>query len=286
LGERSGIVGEPRVDYDRIAPGYNRRFAVSGTRGVAVALRTLAQSLAGEQGALSILEVGCGTGHWLASLEGGHRLCGLDLSAGMLHQARQRPVALDLVRGRAGRLPFSAAAFDLVYCVNALHHFEDRPAFVAEARRLLRAGGALAVVGMDPRRARRGWYVYDYFPGTYRADLARFPSWGTVAEWMIAAGFGPLAWQTVEEIRDAKHGRAVLRDPFLGKDATSQLTLLDDEAYAAGLGRIEAALAAAESAGETLTFPTDLTLDMLAGRVGGPPAGGPALGGEPAPKRP
>ena len=265
-------MAEPRVDYDRIAPGYNRRFAVGGTPGVAAGLRALARDLAADRHTLSILEVGCGTGHWLASLEGGHRLHGLDLSAGMLRQARQRPVALELVRGRAGRLPFAAASFDLVYCVNALHHFEDRHGFVVEARRLLRAGGALAVVGMDPRRARAGWYVYDYFPGTYEADLARFPSWGVVADWMIAAGFGPLAWQTVEEIHDAKHGRAVLRDPFLAQDSTSQLTLLSDEAYAAGLARIEAALAAAEGAGETLTFPTDLALDMLAGRVGGGPA--------------
>ena len=272
-------MAEPRVDYDRIAPGYNRRFAVGGTPGVAVALRTLVQAmvqdLPGDKGSLSILEVGCGTGHWLASLEGSHLLCGLDLSAGMLHQARQRTVALDLVRGRAGRLPFAASSFDLVYCVNALHHFDDKPGFVAEARRLLRAGGALAVIGMDPRRVRASWYVYDYFPGTFEADVVRFPSWGTVTDWMIAAGFGSLAWQTVEEIRDAKHGRAVLHDPFLGKDATSQLTLLDDEAYAAGLERSEAAVAAAEGAGETLSFPTDLTLDMLAGRVAGPAAGRP-----------
>jgi len=266
-------VAEPRVDYDRIAPGYNRRFEENTTRGVLVALRSLVRDLAGEGAgdgeALSILEVGCGTGHWLAGLEGGHRLCGLDLSAGMLRQARQRPVPLDLVRGRAGRLPFAGGSFDLVYCVNAIHHFDDRPGFVAEARRLLRAGGALAVAGMDPRRARASWYVYDYFPGTYETDLARFPSWGTVADWMIAAGFERLSWRIVETIYDAKVGRAVLRDPFLSKDATSQLTLLDDAAYAAGLERIERDLAAAEEAGGTLTFPTDLMLDMLVGRLGG-----------------
>lgn len=261
-------MSEPWVDYDRIAPGYNRRFAVGGTPGVAAALRSLVQALTPEPGPLSILEVGCGTGHWLAGLDGGHRLCGLDLSAGMLYQARGLTMALHLVRGRAGRLPFPEAAFDLVYCVNALHHFEDRPAFAGEARRLLRPGGAVAVIGMDPRRA--SWYLYDFFPGTHEADLARFPSWGTLADWMIAAGFDALSWQTVEEIRAAMHGRAVLNDPFLGKDATSQLTLLDDRAYAAGLERIETALAAAEGAGETLTFATDLTLDMLVGRVASP----------------
>ena len=275
-GWGSGTVAEPRVDYDRIAPGYNRRFAAGSTPGVAAALCSLAGILAANARPLAILEVGCGTGHWLAGLAGSGRLCGLDLSAGMLYQARQRSAALDLVRGRAGQLPFPDGAFDLVYCVNALHHFDDRPAFVAEARRVLRAGGALAVAGMDPRRAWAGWYVYDYFPGTYEADLARFPSWGTVADWLIAAGFGPLAWQTVEEIHEARRGRAVLADPFLDKDTTSQLTLLDEGAYAAGLKRIEAVLAAAESAGQTVPFATDLTLDILVGRVPAPSGRGKA----------
>ncbi len=62
-------------------------------------------------------------------------------------------------------------------------------------------------------------------------------------------------------------GRAVLDDPFLRQGACSQLALLDDEAYAAGLGRIEAALDAAEAAGETLTFRTDLFIAMVVGWV-------------------
>jgi len=86
----------PKVDYDRIAAGYDRRFVDGGTRGVAAAL----QALAGDLGAGRILEAGCGTGHWLESLSRSNfdsrgrphaagpgpsslRLYGLDLSAGM-----------------------------------------------------------------------------------------------------------------------------------------------------------------------------------------------------------
>ncbi len=58
-------------------------------------------------------------------------------------------------------------------------------------------------------------------------------------------------------------GRAVLADPFLRQDAVSQLALLSAEAYAAGLRRIEGALAEAEEAGEVLVFPDDLSLAML-----------------------
>ncbi|MGD8626059.1 MAG: class I SAM-dependent methyltransferase [Anaerolineae bacterium] len=252
------------VDYDAIAPGYDRRFAAGNNRGVAVALLALAQDI--EAG--DVLEVGCGTGHWLAGLGAvAPRRYGLDLSAGMLQQARDRGQNLRLVRGRAGRLPFPAGTFDLVYCANALHHFQQRRQFIFEARRLLRPGGVLAVVGTDPRLIRDRWYIYHYFEGTYQTDLARFPSWGTVLDWMAAAGFCHVAWRHVEQVVDDKVGRAVLQDPFLEKTACSQLALLSDEAYAAGLRRIETALAAAGASGQTVTFPVDLALSMAAGRA-------------------
>jgi len=255
-----------QVNYDHIAPSYNRRYASGGRQGVAITLRALARAL----GAGRLLEVGCGTGHWLAGLgASSSQLYGLDLSAGMLAQARQRQEGLALVRGRAGQIPFPDASLDLVYCVNAIHHFQEQPGFIAEARRVLRPGGALAVVGTDPRTHRGGWYLYDYFDGTYETDLARFPSWGTVLDWMVACDFQPIEWRIVEQILDHKAGRAIFADPYLQKDAVSQLSLLSDDAYAAGLARIETALAAAEVAGETLTFPTDLLLAMLVGRVPG-----------------
>ncbi len=263
------------VDYDRIAPSYNRRFADGGLSGVANALLALAEDL----GAGRILEVGCGTGHWLATLSPvtDHRLYGLDLSAGMLSQAQQRPERLHLTQGCASRLPFPDRCFDLVCCVNALHHFQHPRTFLGEARRLLRPGGALAVVGMDPHVHRSRWYLYDYFEGTYETDLDRFPSWGTTLDWMAATGFERVEWRLVERIVACKTGRAIVDDPFLQKDACSQLALLTDEAYAVGLRRLEAALAAAESAGETIHFRTDLLLASVVGWIQHEGAGDPAM---------
>ena len=254
------------VDYDRIAPSYNRRFVHETPGGEAQALA----ALVGKLQAARILEVGCGTGHWLAGLSDlTSQAFGLDLSAGMLAQARQHPGRLHFVRGQAGQMPFPAASFDLVYCVNAIHHFQQRRAFVCGARRLLRSGGALAIVGMDPRAHRHRWYVYDYFEGTFGVDLDRFPSWGATVDWLAAAGFERIEWQMVHQIVDHKLGRDVLADPFLQKNATSQLALLSDKAYAAGLRRIEDALDAAEAAGETLTFPTDLQIAIVVGWMAG-----------------
>jgi SAM-dependent methyltransferase len=257
-----------QVDYDRIAPTYNRRFAGGGHLGIAAALRGLAQ----EVGARQILEVGCGTGYWLAELASFAGVHGLDLSSGMLAQAQQRQASFCLCQGRASRLPYADATFDLVYCVNAIHHFDAPEGFVYEAHRLLRPGGALAVVGTDPHTlcdsaGGSAWYVYEYFEGTWQTDLVRFPSWGTILDWMAAAGFQQAAWQEVARIHDPKVGRAVLADPFLQKDSCSQLALLSDKEYTAGLRRIEAALAEAEEAGEAPIFHTDLALAMLTSRA-------------------
>jgi len=120
---------------------------------------------------------------------------------------------------------------------------------------------------MDPHRGRDRWYLYDYFVGTSATYLGRFPSGGAVLDWMVAAGFDRVEWCLAENIVHQHVGRAVLRDPILQKHGTSQLALLTDEAYAAGLGRIETALAEAEAAGKTLVFSVDISLTMVTGRV-------------------
>jgi ubiquinone/menaquinone biosynthesis C-methylase UbiE len=251
-----------RVDYDRIASGYDQRFEGGRRSDTASALLELARQLGAER----ILEVGCGTGRWLGDLSvTAQQLHGLDLSKGMLREASNRPPSLALVQGRAAQLPYPDATFDLVYCVNAIHHFGRPRDFVSEARRLLRLGGALCVIGMDALNQKDRWYVYDYFDGVYSTDLARFPSWGTVLDWMVAEGLRHVECRVIERIAQRWIGREVLCDPFLEKDSCSQLALLTESDYAAGLSRIEAALHEAEENGERLTFATDLALAMIAG---------------------
>ncbi|MBN1933969.1 MAG: class I SAM-dependent methyltransferase [Anaerolineae bacterium] len=252
------------VNYDQIAASYNRRYAVSQQDEIAEALAALVVAV----DARRILEVGCGTGRWLVDLCAvAPQVVGLDFSLEMLRQAQSRAVPLIVVQGQAEQLPFAARSFNLIYCVNAIHHFDGQQGFVDEARRLLRSGGALAVVGSNPYERRESWYVYDYFDGTYETDLARFPTWEMLCGWMSQAGFAHLKRQTILRIQDHKYGRKVLDDPFLHKNSCSQLALLTDQAYAAGLARIHTALDAAEAAGQTLTFIADLKVEMLLGRV-------------------
>jgi len=256
----------PLVDYDAIAPHYDARYGVNELRGIAGLLRQIAAEAAAEAGGrqAGALEVGCGTGHWLSALAPLTRhITGLDLSAGMLGHARRQAPTSRLAQGQAGQLPFASASFDLLVCVNALHHFPNPRAFIAESRRVLRPGGAWVNVGMDPHAGRDRWYLYDIFPGTLATDQARFPSAGLLVDWVKAADFERAAWLTPERITNTLAGRAVLDDPFLQKHGTSQLALLSDDAYQAGLARLRQSLEAAEAVEQVLLFEVDLWMSAV-----------------------
>ncbi len=254
----------PRVDYDQIAASYDQRFTGEQRSQTEVELHSLAREVSAD----CILEVGCGTGRWLASFEGVCiQLYGLDISRGMLEKAHQRSACLHLIHAHAEQVPLASQTFDLIYCVNALHHFLRPREFVHEAYRLLCPGGVLAVVGMDPHGHYDDWYIYHYFEGAYQTDIERFPAWEILSEWMAAAGLVQIERRPVNHIVDSKIGWAVLKDPFLKKESTSQLILLSDETYAEGIARIVKALTEADKRGESLIFPANIDIGMLVGRL-------------------
>jgi SAM-dependent methyltransferase len=97
-------------------------------------------------GAGSVLELGCGTGHftrWLS--DRGLAAVGLDLSAAMLAEA-QALGGIPLIRGDGRRLPFADGVFDLAALVTALEFLERPREALAEALRVARRGILLGVL--------------------------------------------------------------------------------------------------------------------------------------------
>lgn len=97
-------------------------------------------------GARAILDLGCGTGFFLAELEEKHPgSVGLDISHDMLKVSDQYVPGARLVTGDAERLPFKPGVFDVVFCKGSLHHTRDHVGFLANCREVLRPGGVLVM---------------------------------------------------------------------------------------------------------------------------------------------
>lgn len=133
--------GRAGDDYARHRAGFPERFfAELEKRGLAFANRT-------------ILDIGTGTGTLARGFAArGGRVCGVDPSAAMLHQARSLAVGADLSAtwcgGRAETLPFPPGHFDLLGAGQCWHWFR-RPLAAREAYRVLRPGGHIVIAHFD-----------------------------------------------------------------------------------------------------------------------------------------
>jgi SAM-dependent methyltransferase len=100
-----------------------------------------------------VIDVGCGVGELHRFLRGMvGRLCGVDVSAASVAQARLRnpEVEYEVYGGEA--LPYDNASFDLSIAVCVLHHVPPRrwPAFMDEMRRVVRPGGLVCLIEHNP----------------------------------------------------------------------------------------------------------------------------------------
>lgn len=266
-----GCVG--KVDYDRLASGYDRRYRLNPLAGVEGALARLVTK---SRPALA-LEVGCGSGRWLPVLAGESRkgdspsgesgtAVGVDPSIGMLSQARAGRPRGPLVCADGAALPFGPATFDLIAAINALHHIDDPARFVRRCASLLRPGGGLGFVHYDPARAGQSWYVYDVFEGTLRGDRERFPREERILAWMRDAGLQSVTAEVAETIERRYSGREVLDDYFLDKASNSTLAGLSKAAWEAGMEVLRRRLDEAEARGEAARFDVCLEMRLLSGR--------------------
>jgi len=84
------------INYDEIANTYDDRYeSAYKPEGIASKLLDLVKALCAER----ILEVACGTGHWLKIMQGEAQVYGIDLSLGMLQKANDRTGSYALING-------------------------------------------------------------------------------------------------------------------------------------------------------------------------------------------
>lgn len=252
------------VNYNSIADQYDCRYKVGNYAGIE---RRLMEFVADVHKG-TILEVGCGTGHWIQTLTSrGYKVAGVEPAQAMLDVARKKVPQANLVQGKAEALPFSEPTFDRVFCINAFHHFSDQKLFMTEAYRVLRPGGSIMIIGLDPHTGLDSWWIYDYFPQVLEIDKNRYPPTSKIRHMMHETGF--LECITVE----AQHtpwqmpAREAFKIGRLEKTYTSQLTVLSDEEYNQGIDCLVKKLESAEAEGDALTISADLRLYATMGKV-------------------
>lgn len=182
-----------------------------------------------------VLEVGCGTGNYVAALaETTSAQCtGLDPSTKMLEAARKKSAAVSWLQGSAERLPFPAARFDFVYSVDVIHHVHDRRAFFSETFRVLADGGWVVTATDSEEIIRQRVPLSRYFPETIEAELQRYPKAGEIPQLLSACGFQKLSAEVVEFAYALSDSAPFERKTF------SSLHLIPEGAFNKGLARLK-----------------------------------------------
>jgi demethylmenaquinone methyltransferase/2-methoxy-6-polyprenyl-1,4-benzoquinol methylase len=193
--------------FDRIAPRYDLLNRMLTFRMDVGWRRATVAALGLQPGAL-VVDLACGTGDLCRTLrDAGHEPIGVDFSAGMLRSAH---TDAPLMRADASRLPFADGTIDAITCGFALRNFVDLATVMAEAARVLRPHGPIALLDVGepasaPARAvHRMWFrrvvpfvggllsdrrAYSYLP----ASTAYLPSQLELLALIGSAGFDNLA---------------------------------------------------------------------------------------------
>ena len=95
----------------------------------------------------SVAEVGAGTGNFLALFEDvAARRVAVDITFGMLAEARRRHSSLELIQADGAALPLRSGSIDLVTSAQAFHHIYKPLPVLMEMRRVAGPEGRVLVV--------------------------------------------------------------------------------------------------------------------------------------------
>lgn len=114
--------------------------------------------LCGDVSGLRVLDLGCGEGRFCRLLsERGAEAVGIDPTSELIDAAKARQPSSQYVRCSAEKLPFAAAACDLVVSYLSLIDITDYDSAISEAVRVLRPGGKLLAANLGFVTASLGW---------------------------------------------------------------------------------------------------------------------------------
>jgi SAM-dependent methyltransferase len=225
-------------------------------------LAFIAERVADSKGqSITVLDLACGTGSQLIANQphlATAILVGLDLSGGMVSQAKRKASGIEWVQADSRRPPFADESFDYVSNQFAFHHVQEKADLFQAAYRLLKPSGRLAVINIVPHEM-ANWLYYRYFPAAFEADLQDYLPLEALIDLVIEAGFNrvmvDLDHFSMEE--DLAQFAATARQ----RHYSSQLLIIADADYQAGLSRLEADLR--QAGGQPLPVKNEICLMTL-----------------------
>jgi ubiquinone/menaquinone biosynthesis C-methylase UbiE len=238
MSRRTDLTGTKNVDYDKVAKVYDQ----VRTSDPEMMHQILREVLLGRNSI--ILDIGCGTANntLLVSRTTHARVVGIDLSSGMVHEAKKKAPEIHLAHASANHLPFRNMTFDLAFMTEVLHHLADVPPVISETFRVLRASGEFCIVTqsheqIDHRMTTR------FFPITAEIDKGRYPDIEVAKKHLRAARFINV------RSKPFTFAQEPLGDEYLEtveKKGYSMLHKISEVDYQEGLKKLRAAYAAGE----------------------------------------
>jgi ubiquinone/menaquinone biosynthesis C-methylase UbiE len=190
-----------------------------------------------------VLDVGCGTANNTVLLQKSTsaQIIGLDLSGGMLAEARSKADAISLVQAPADKMPFSSNTFDMVYMTEVVHHLPDAASAIYEMERILGSGLMCIVTQSHAQIEQR--MTSKFFPATVAIDKARYPDIPEIKENMESAGLERI-WSNQYKFAPVILGQEYL--DTVSRKGYSMLHKISESDYKEGLKALTQAFAEEE----------------------------------------
>ncbi|WP_430782282.1 class I SAM-dependent methyltransferase [Actinoplanes sp. G11-F43] len=184
---------------------------------------------------MRLLDLGCGTGSWARAF----RAWWPDVDVVAVDPApamRRRGVFEPVVAGAADDIPLADTSVDGVWLSTVVHHLPDLGAAAREIRRVLKPDAPVLIRSAFAGR-HEGISLFRWFPEAV-AVLGRYPSIPDVEAAFAAVGFTtagcePVPQMTARSLAEVAAG--------LQREAHTPLQLISDEAYTAGVARLNRA---------------------------------------------